>query len=373
MHVLDRRGLPLPEIVIVERASEIPAVKEAGLPYVVRPGKMSDERILKTLLFGVLTKMFPWVNWGRLGTSAKDVVLVAPKKILVPYAEDELLRAGGGDNHFSRIASDIEEQDVLIDQGEEYRESYGEGYETTDDFMEYGQVSMETLYDEGALTINAQELMDAGLLPKWLMDIGESIRANLASYYYNDCWNRKLGAYLGEYSMNEERPNLIVLDVSGSIPAGISYTMVGLIQTLCAQNNADLIINSGVSQWWPHNQPLDVDEISNVIGGCNEAEMFYRILEEHVLGKKWGNVIGFGDMDAPINHVYTGLHAEIVPSKDLFARTEIGCAIGYHTGRYELPGYLRWVEDCNTQEIKKMGSDWCKQVRRWPYDTGARR
>lgn len=372
MHVLDRRGLPLPEIVVIEKDSEIEAVKEAGLPYVVRPGHMSDETILKTLLFGILTKMFPWVKWGSLSSSAKQIVLEAPKKVFMPYEDDQLLRAGGGDNHFSRLASEIEEQDVMVDVGDRYRESYGEGFEDPDDFEEYGQISMETLYDDGALTINAQELMDAGLLPKWLMDIGESIRANLSSYYYNDCWNRKLGAYLGEYSMNEERPNLIVLDVSGSIPAGISYTMVGLIQTLCAQNNADLIINSGVSQWWPHNEPLDIDKISNIIGGCNEARMFYRILEEHVLGKKWGNVIGFGDMDAPINHVSRIIN-DIVPSKDLFARTEIGCAIGYHTGRYELPGYLRWVEDCNTQEIKKMGSDWCKQVRRYPYDTSTRR
>ena len=372
MHVLDRRGLPLPEIVVIDKYDEIPAVRKAGLPYVVRPGRMSDENILKALLFGILIKMFPWVKWGSPSTSMKQVVLVAPEIVDEDYNDGQRIREGGGGEDFAHSAERFEAEKVIVNNNHEYRESTGEGFMDDDgETLHYSEVNMEALYDDGALTINAQELMDAGLLPKWLLDIGESIRANLSSYVYNDCYNRKLGAYLGEYALTDERPNLIVLDVSGSIPRGISFTMVGLIQTLCSQNNADLIINSGVSQWWPHNEPLDIDKIARVIGGCNEARQFYSILEEHVLGKKWGNVIGFGDYDSPCRHSYktTG----IVPSDAAFAGTEIGCAIGYHTSCKEMPGYLRWVKQCNTQEVKFMGTSWTGQVRKIPYDTSTKR
>jgi hypothetical protein len=123
-------------------------------------------------------------------------------------------------------------------------------------------------------------------------------------------------------------------------------------------------VNSGQSQWWPHDEPIDLNKINAIIGGCNEARQFYRILEEHVLGKKWGNVIGFGDWDSPVrgSKLRPG---DVVPDKAKFAATEIGNVIGYHTSSSrDLPGYLCWVKDCQTDATEVRPQSWVRQIRR---------
>lgn len=362
MHVLDTKGLPLGEIVVIDQGEPVDAVRRAGIPYIIRPGKMKDDKILKTLLFGVITKRFPWLY---IKPSKQNVELFAP--VIVHGEEEESFREGGSVGASRIVALKALEEGGEIYSRDSYRYSGGNAADgEVDESPEpYGTVDLTELEDAGYLTVDTAELMDAGLLPTFLQDIGESIRTNLSNYCWADRWNRKLGAYLGEYELVEERPNLIVLDISGSIPSGVAYTMVGLIETLRAQANADLIVNSGQSQWWPHDQPIDLNEINAIIGGCNEARQFYRILEEHVLGKKWGNIIGFGDWDSPVrgSKLRPG---DVIPDQAKFASTEIGNVVGYHTcSSNELPGYLCWVKDCQTGDTEVKPKSWVKQIRRY--------
>lgn len=367
MHVLETRGLPLPEIVVVD-PDEVSKIRRTGLPYVVKPTpKFSDEKILKSLLFGVLQKMFPYVIFDR--TFGNNVELVAPvhSGLVLP----ETMRTGGSCGNAEDSEYWIEEEQELVDR-DGYRYTVDDSMHDPDDPQEYGTVSVEKLWADGAFQVDVSQLMDAGLLPKFLMDIGEAIRHNLKSYTWLDCWNRKLGLDIGEFNMTDERPNLIVLDISGSIPRGVAYTMVGLIDTLRQQANADLIVNSGSSQWWPKEEPIDLHEINAIIGGCNEARQFYQILDEHVLGKKWGNVIGFGDEDAPMNKVINSQISERygkgraiqLPEEWKWDQTEIGNVLGYHTRKRDMPGYLLWTRDCKTEQEQIMGCSWVRQVKR---------
>lgn len=358
MHVLETRGLPLPEIVVVD-PDEVAKIRRSGLPYVVRQKKWSDEKILKSLLYGVISKMFPYL---RLNADyCQPVYLVAPQNVLTL---DGYERIGGSEGHPDDTERLIDEQGTIVERND-YRYTSAQLEEYDADPFDYDTVSLEKRWQEGAFQVDVTELMDAGLLPKFLQDIGEAIRANLSSYMWIDCWNRKLNADIGEFRMVEERPNLIVLDISGSIPAGIAYTMIGLIDTLRSQCNADLIVNSGSSQWWPKEEDIDLNKINAIIGGCNEARQFYKILEEHVIGKKWGNVIGFGDDDAP--HLKARWHnqSECVLDADMFKGTEIGNVVGYHTTRKAMPGYLLWTRDCKVDHEELGGCGWAKQVRRY--------
>lgn len=368
MHILNTMGLPIGEIVVVEQGDDIARIRKAGLPYVVRPARMSDEKILKALLYTIIAKRFPWL---KVNGKNDKVVLEAPK--IVHGEEAEAHREGGSEG------ASYAQHEKAGDEGDEvysrdaYR--YSDGGESVDgpaeylDSIPYEQVDLSDLEAGGLLTVDTAELMDAGLLPKFLQDIGDSIRANLSSYTWVDKWNRKLGAYLGEYEMTDERPNLIVLDVSGSIPAGVSHTMVGLISTLREQANADLIVNSGSSQWWPHDQPIDLDKIERIVGGCNEARQFMRILHEHVLGRKWGNVIGFGDWDAPHRgHKWTVVDDVDKDLEALYKSTDIGHVISYHTtSDVETAGYINWTQQCNVEEgTEHKSKSWVKAMRRYP-------
>lgn len=364
MHVLNTFGLPLPEIVVVDNQDEVDKVRKAGLPYVVRPRKMSDDAILKALLVPVLIDRFPWV---KISGSKQSVVLEMPNTIHLEM--DEGIREGGSfGNGLYNEESMLAEGKDKIDRGS-YRYSTGNEVDGVEHDDEYQEVDLLQLQEQGYLTVDTTELLDAGLLPKFLMDLGEAIRANLSSYQWNDCWNRKVGAPIGEYTMADQRPNLIVLDISGSIPRGVSYTMVKLVETLRANANADLIVNSGSSQWWPADQPIDLSEIERILGGCNEATQFYRILDEHVLGRKWGTVIGFGDWDAPVRggKYQEAVEAGVVPPADKFAGTEIGKVISYHTmNEVSTAGYIQWTEECNTGEVEHKPMSWIKFIRKVP-------
>lgn len=361
MHVLNTYGLPIGEIVVIEADEDPSRVIGAGLPYVRRPGKMKDDAILKALLYPIIVSRFPYLIMKK----PQSVHLVAP--VVVHGELDESVRIGGSYGDSAGTEDMMEFEGGEIFSRDSYRYSLGgmpldEDLED-DEAMEYKQVSLERLEKSGYLTVDTAELMDAGLLPKFLQDIGESIRANLSSYAWNDCFNRKLGAFIGEYQLQDERPNLMVLDISGSIPRGVAYTMVGLIDTLRTQANADLIVNSGSSQWWPHDQAIDVDEINKIIGGCNEAVQFKQILLDHVLGRKWGNVIGFGDWDAPDRK---GGWRDEEPPAELFANTEVGNVVSYHTSSpTAIAGYLKWVLDCKHGELTCKPCSWVKQLKRW--------
>lgn len=362
MHVLETRGLPLPEIVVVE-PHEVDKIRRSGLPYIVRPGKMKDERILKCLLYGIISKMFPYLKFDA--SFRGNVELVAPKQTLELF--DGYDRIGGSQGDAANSSYWIGEERELGGYND-YRYTVDDEAHDPDEPYEYGTLDMETLWQDGAFQVDTSQLMDAGLLPKFLMDIGEAIRVNLTNYTWLDCWNRKIGADLGEFQLTDERPNLMVLDISGSIPRGVAYTMVGLIDTLRTQANADLIVNSGSSQWWPKEEPIDLDKINAIIGGCNEARQFYQILKEHVLGKKWGNVIGFGDDDSPINKMRWHAReypdsAQLLPEEWQLQQTEIGHVIGYHTRFRKMPGYLLWTRDCKTDEEEIAGCSWVKQIK----------
>lgn len=362
MHILNTFGLPLPEIVVVKTAEEIERVRSAGLPYIVQPGKMGDEAIVKALLWPIIADRFPYV---KLANPKHDVELVMPD--VVRLGLGECVREGGsfGNGEANEFAM-VSEGDMVVNRGD-YRYSTGNVVDGVEHEDSYRPVDLLKMQERGYLTVDTTELLDAGLLPKFLMDIGESIRANLSSYQWNDCWNRKLGAMLGEYTMVDERPNLIVLDISGSIPRGVSYTMVQLIETLREQANADLIVNSGSSQWWPHDEPIDLDEIEKILGGGNEATQFYRILDEHVLGRKWGTLIGFGDCDAPAYgwKFQKAKDNGVVPADDKFASTEFGKVISYHVSSdVQLAGYISWAKLCKFDEIENKPASWVKFLRR---------
>lgn len=373
MHVLDRKGLPIPEILVLDDRSEVMIAKEYGLPFVVKPNaRTSDASIIKSLMYGIVQSMFPWVNIGK-----RNEKIVLEEFDRVDYEMTETLREGGGSNH--GLATDDNDSDLteeLPDTHGVYRESLGGEYDS-EEGCPIDEVRLEDMWKDGKIQVDAAQLMDAGLLPKILMDIGESIRSNVSSYAWEDGYNRKLGTFDGEYQLREERPNLIVLDVSGSIPRGVSFTMIQLIETLRAQANADLIINSGVSQWWPAGEPIDIDRVAAIVGGCNEAKQFCQILDDHVLGRKWGTVIGFGDWDSHYMPKWEGVSND-KPfeqiGKDKIAATEIGKVLSYHTcSSDKIAGYIRWTEKCKVDEFQFQPDSWCKKIRRWPIDSGTNR
>ncbi len=148
--------------------------------------------------------------------------------------------------------------------------------------------------------IDIDMLLKMQLLPSAIWDIVESIAVKGDDVHWTEGYNKKRGVPLGTFVNDVERPNLLIIDISNSIPLGISSTMLYLADNMRSNLNADLIITGAKSVYYPSGTVLpNPQEIRNNIGRSNESPMFSQILCEHILPKQWDNVYSFGDNDSP--------------------------------------------------------------------------
>lgn len=281
---LEAAGIPLPTVYVADTMEDVSVARSSGLPYVVWHG--DDRTLLAVLLKPALEKLLPGINWKRfLGISDCE------RNRLIETAGG-LCEAGGGFGPASvrsRIV-DIAREGRVFDGGSE-KEPDGPSTE-----LDIARLALK----EDAV-INLDALQHLRLLPSFLGDIRDCVRANLTGgteWRYG--WNKKLGAAVGACDLAPEPNNLLIIDVSGSIPDGISATMLALAETLREQCCADLIVTGSKSYFYPRRSELpSPSEMRGMCGYGNEKTDFMKILESHVAGRRWSNVIAFGDFDAP--------------------------------------------------------------------------
>ncbi len=332
MHLINI-GVKIPDIYVCENKQECNDAKHYGLPYVLRPAGYDDEKIAAAILWRTLNKLFPHIRWEEyFGFTPRDSIIV-----WVPGSQNEMpeeIHTGDGQ---------------VVDIAEDRREFSGG--------MEPGQYDYEerTLFEyvgDRSSEVKIEELQALHMLPTFLDDIAEAIKRNLYGQDWTEGYNKKLGVPIGNFNAAAEKPNLIILDISNSIPRGISATMLTLIATLKEQANAALIVTGSTSLWWDAGEELPSPQwIRNHCGYANEYTQFYNILRTKIFGKHWGNVIVFGDTDAPslFRNNLCGIKV-----KD----TTVDKVWCFHTWKKEIPGYGEWTEDIC--EVFEYNTSWCK-------------
>lgn len=335
MHRLSYGGLPLPELYVCESRREARTCLESGIPCVVT--SMSDEDVVKLVLYRTLMRKFPYVKWSRI--------------IRVPPAYDEIVvmvpggeQAEGGDA-FSD--GDYGKVDIAKD----HRVFSGTDSNTGSHHI---KTNIDDFCRDDISHVNVEQLQALGMLPRFMSDAADAIRVNMEDRLrWQDGWNKRLGACVGSASYGTDAPNLIILDISGSIPRGISYTMLQLIATLQGQTMADLIITGSRSMFWSYRDELpDPDWIRDNIGLSNERSMFFEILRHHVAGRHFGNVISFGDWDTPFDTDMGNM-----PRLD---GTVVDRVVHYHTTYDNPTGYARWCREVSPDCEEVIDTSWCE-------------
>lgn len=336
----------LPKVYVADNSADADKCRELGVPYLVMPEGWDDEKLAKVVLWRTLVKMFPHINWHKTLRIRKVTIESAPV-VHVPSTH----RTNGGEPPEFPSTPYMEVSD-------DYRTTDG-GMD--DDFDMDGYQSAATIDDyvgDLGWCVDVEQLQSLHLLPTFLDDIATAVKRNLASVAWMDGYNKKLGCNVGSYNGGSDADNLIVLDVSASVPSGVAGTMVSLIETLRHQAQADLIITSWESGYWKANEKLpDPDNLAAYIGGCNECVQFYRILKEHVLGKHWGNVIIFGDNDAPDADRFRKYRDTWLVPNDLQS-TRIDRIMAFHTYADVVPGYGLWAKDAAPRAEIVYNHDW---------------
>jgi len=363
MHKLRCDGLPLPELYVCDNREDAITLSESGLPFVRTT--LPDVKILKLILFNTLRNKFPYIDWQK-------VLDVTPAEVDNMFVE-------GGKNFGERVVEgevtrDEETTDVKdklkglephvhsSDVATEWREFNADG---SQDLKSHG-IRIEDYCSDVENYVNIEVLQSLGFLPRFLSDVADAIRMNIYDQVmWRECYNKKLGCCVGSFDVGYDAPNLIILDISGSIPGGISATMLQLIDSMRVQASADLIITGSNSMFWENGEELPSPEwIRNRIGFGNEAVEFARILRDRVAGRHLGNVISFGDYDTPGE--FAGYRFKEAFGKefddfvDVMAGTQVDRVMHYHTHRKDETGYARWVKQLCPDVQEEFDTSWCR-------------
>lgn len=381
MYQLKIGTIPLPKLYVCE-PSESAKCRQLGVPYIIKPRTWTDEKLVKAVLWRTLHKKFPHIKWADILGSMQGYGRV---KINVPHVvQDDPVQARQVEvaaKHRENQGTDMHgmtSPDMEVTKDAEYR-STGGGFEEDDKldfndstYVEWEQQSIDQYIGDLGYYVDIEQLQALKLLPQFLDDIANAIKLNLMNAAWCDGYNKKLGCNLGHWQGTDQAPNLIILDVSGSIPSGVAGTMVSLIDTLRHQANADLIITGWRSEFFPANSELpDPDKLSYMIGGCNERTQFYAILRKHVLGKHWGNVIIFGDQDAPsadrfddryLRHAGRQDPTKFIKDSEVQS-TRIDRIMAFHTYAYKVPGYGLWAQQAAPKAEVVYNTSWVDSMK----------
>lgn len=342
-------GLELPRLYIAEDRKDVQLAKKQGIPFIKwTEGK---DALLKQLLRPALEKMFPGIKWNKVLGKRKEF---KSKIVHVPgNDEDDPITDCYSNGHVSK---DTDETVAIADSKRYFKGSNesAQPMETQYDIADYvGDLSS---------SVDIDCLMELKLLPTFVGDIVDCIHKNINNnMHWTEGYNKKLGLALGKFNSPRELPNLIILDVSGSIPRGISATMITLIDTLREQCNAELIITASISKYYALGDKLpSPEQIREDFGYGNECDQFYKILKRYVFGREWGHVISFGDNDCPER---CWEQNESIDDMDKSA-THVHIVHHYHTTRKEQTGYAMWCDSvlCDDSEYN---TKWCDICEEW--------
>ena len=361
-------GIALPRLYIAENRADADLAMSKGIPF-VRWTKGQDE-LIRILLRPVLERMFPHIRWNdvlgrrkrfRTQVEMVDGGPVSGEDVEVSSTSPEEDDGTTTDlSHLAEMDDDgtiVEEADIA--DGERLFAGGGGAMEAVH------LMDIEDYIGDLSSCVNLEVLQRLQLMPAFIGDILDCIKLNIGSgMRWREGYNKRLGIPVGRFDATGQLPNLVILDVSGSIPRGISATMISLIDTLRTQLSADLIITSDHSRFYPMGSELPSPQrIRDLFHYGNEASEFYGILSTHIRGRHYGHVFSFGDDDTPA--AYNWRRADDPTTEGTIVEHvhhyHTGC--GWNSGRNLRTGYAKWCHDLASQPLVDYDTSWCKVIK----------
>ena len=332
LKLLEVPEVALPKIYVAQNETDANLAKQHGLPFIV--WKESHAKLVKLLLIPALSELFPGINWYALFRIGK-------KK----YASNIEMVEGG----FKKIYGKVWQDSNTIDIAKEERIFHGACADMVHN------IDLEAHIADQASQINILNLINMNSFPQFIGEITDAIKSNIGrQLYWQDGYNKKRNMCCGNYHRACEPLNLIILDISNSIPRGISATMLTLLETLRSVVVADVIVTGSKSYYYPWGEQLPTAQwLRDNIGLGNESSMFNNILKEKLAYKRYDHLISFGDNDQPF-----------ISAKRIIYYGEVGEIHNYHTYKKVGTGYAKVLSELNPKAKKTYDNTWCKFIRK---------
>lgn len=207
--------------------------------------------------------------------------------------------------------------------------------------------------------IDIEYLKSLRLLPTWFSDIEKAIKENILNtiVYNPTLYNKKLDLCIGDIDLNTPEKNLIIIDISSSIPKSISKSVLLLSKTMASSFYADLLITGSKSTLYDYTEidKINVETIYNENGLDNDRVYFQKLVEQY---RKYNNVIIFGDDDSPTQRWFNSFNDRLkkMTQEDgkRINKWEIKKIFSFHTkSEVKLAAYGDWFSCSEIEYMKK--------------------
>lgn len=323
--VLAHKGIKWPKIMVLENREKPPI----GMPYIRACSDEEDDLLIYRLLIPMLCKKYSQYNWKAM---YRNIANKNFHNLPVQYWDPE--------NGLGELTN-LFTNDGNITNGR-CRETLLE------------------LASDLTTSVNLDVIMAMKLMPTWMEDIADAVRINVTnSFAWTDGYNKKTGICSGYLTRAKDKRVLMIVDISSSIPEGVSAGLLTLMTTMVDITKADLIVTGGKSYFWEHQDAINLDknEVRAMIPRSNESYMFNEIL--NTIDLDYDIVICFGDSDTP--------HINEDVEERLKNAPKIKKLMSYFIGNYDRyggshkagAGYSRWIKDINNPNVQiEHYTDW---------------
>jgi len=247
---------------------------------------------------------------------------------------------------------------------------------TTEGISEDVELSSLTTFDcsclhlkdyvkDNAATVDIEMLKNLNVFPIWLDTIEKAVHTNIHNFatFNNNMYNKKLEGMYGGLELASPNRNLIIIDISGSIPKAVSSTCLTLAKNLAETFYADLVITGSKSTLYHYEElhTLNVETIYQENGMDNDQTYFKKLVSSEK--KSYKTAIVFGDNHSPCSpwrNEYN-VNNKTISREDgqKLCQWEIEKLISFHTtSDSHIAGYADWFK---VKEVEKI-SNWVKYL-----------
>jgi len=199
---------------------------------------------------------------------------------------------------------------------------------------------------DGTCYIHLDKIKELNVFPIWLDKIEKAISTNIHNFsaFNPNMYNKKLEGMYGNIELTPPSRNLIVSDISASIPKAIGTMQVTMAKFMSETFYCDLLITGKKTKFIPYEEvySMDMQAIYDECGNSQECVEFRKIITDEV--RDYKTCIIFGD-----NHsVCDGWGGEKRISKERgkeLCKWKIHKMIAFHTTEYGvMPGFGDWFD-----------------------------
>ncbi len=218
---------------------------------------------------------------------------------------------------------------------------------------------------DSSVYVDISVIKDLKIFPVWLDSIEDAVNTNIHNFatYDSNMYNKKLDGMYGGIQLKSPNKNLIVIDISSSIPRAVSTTILALAKNLSENFYADIMITGSKTTLYDYSEidKLDINTIYEENGEDNDQVYFKKLLTADE--REYDTVIVFGDNDIPgydwSNEFNHGTRTISTEDGKALCLWKVNKLISFHTtSRTDVAGYGDWFSPNETIHIE----NWVKDI-----------